>query len=333
MKKIIVFDVPAENGGALTILNQFHDDALKDTSNHYIFVTSVPNIPESKNVTNIRFPWIKKSWVHRLYFDSFLASKLVKEQNADEVLSLQNIIIKNVAIPQTLYVHQPLPFVNKRFKITENFKFWLYQNPLKQKIFQSIKSADKVIVQTEWFKREVVNRTKVRENKVIVQPPRIKIEVSKPYIKTNASLSLFFYPASGVSYKNHEVVVNAVKTLKTKGIDNFKVVFTLDGNESKKISELYADVSKHELPISFEGSLTYDEVLNYYSKSILLFPSYIETFGLPLLEAREHGGPIIASDLPFSREILDGYDSSFLINPETPKEWADTMMLFLKKRK
>ena len=44
-------------------------------------------------------------------------------------------------------------------------------------------------------------------------------------------------------------------------------------------------------------------------KSVLLFPSYIETFGLPLLEAKTIGSPIIASDTPFSKEITSNYNN------------------------
>ena len=45
-----------------------------------------------------------------------------------------------------------------------------------------------------------------------------------------------------------------------------------------------------------------------YAKSILVFPSYVESFGLPLLEAKLTETYIIASDTPFCREILNEYD-------------------------
>jgi len=66
--------------------------------------------------------------------------------------------------------------------------------------------------------------------------------------------------------------------------------------------------NENDLPIKFIGSLTREEVFDFYAKSTLIFPSYIETVGLPLLEAKMHWTPIIASDSAFSHEILDGYD-------------------------
>ena len=108
--KIMVFDVPAEYGGALTILEQYYDKAVGDTNNQWVFIVSTPNLQERGNIRVLRYPWIKKSWFHRLYFDNFIARKIVEEYQPDEVLSLQNVIIKKLKVKQTLYLHQPLPF-------------------------------------------------------------------------------------------------------------------------------------------------------------------------------------------------------------------------------
>lgn len=67
------------------------------------------------------------------------------------------------------------------------------------------------------------------------------------------------------------------------------------------------------------------EVMKEYTRSVLLFPSYIETFGLPLLEARMSGSPILASDCPFSHEILDDYDGVSYFDPFRPEELAALM--------
>ena len=116
----MVFDVPAESGGALTILKQYHDTAVKDAENEWIFVISTPQLIEKSNVKILSYRWIKKSWMHRVFFDRFIAHNLVRKYSVDEVISLQNIVVPNVKVKQTLYLHQPLPFVDKKYKITEN---------------------------------------------------------------------------------------------------------------------------------------------------------------------------------------------------------------------
>lgn len=48
-------------------------------------------------------------------------------------------------------------------------------------------------------------------------------------------------------------------------------------------------------------------MFDYYKKAILLFQSELESYGLPLLEARLQKIPIIASNTEFSQEVLKEY--------------------------
>ena len=40
----------------------------------------------------------------------------------------------------------------------------------------------------------------------------------------------------------------------------------------------------------------------------LIFPSRMETWGLPISEAKDYGLPILVSDLPFAHETVGNYD-------------------------
>lgn len=327
--RIMVFDVPAESGGALTILNQYYDAAIKDKENEWIFVVSTPELKETDNVKVLNYPWIKKSWFHRLYFDNLVSNKIVEKYKVVEILSLQNVVIPKVKVKQILYLHQSLPFVEKRYGLTEDFKLWLYQNVISKMIFKSIREADKVIVQTKWIRDAAIEKANVKKEKFILKQPELNVSVKKIYTSDENTDSLFFYPASGLIYKNHEVIVNACKLLKDKGISNYKVVFTLKGDENKHIKRLKQIILDENLPIEFIGSVGIETVYEYYSKSILIFPSYIETFGLPMLEAKIHESPILASDCAFSREILDGYEKVQFFDPFDTLQLSKLMTMVL----
>lgn len=76
--------------------------------------------------------------------------------------------------------------------------------------------------------------------------------------------------------------------------------------------------------VRFLGSIPYEELLGYYKSCTgLLFPSCIESFGLPLVEAALFGKTIIASDLPYAREVLEDYDGVRFALSENFKQWAD----------
>ena len=84
-------------------------------------------------------------------------------------------------------------------------------------------------------------------------------------------------------------------------------------------------VLDENLPFEFIGSVGIEIVFEYYSKSVLIFPSYIETFGLPMLEAKMHESPILASDCAFSNEILAGYDKAIFFDPFDSEKLSSLM--------
>lgn len=323
--KIMVFDVPAEIGGALTVLLQYYDKAISDIYNDWIFIISTPTLKKSENVTIKNFPWVKRSWIHRLYFDWVIAPKLVRDHEIDAVISLQNITIPRIQVNQTLYLHQALPFTERKFRITENFKFWVYQNIIGKMIIQSIRRADTVIVQTQWIQNAAIIKSGTDANKFKVEPPSLSVEVKKKYRYLPNRQSIFFYPSSAFPHKNHETIINACLELLKSGISDYSVIFTITGDENKHILEMKRRAIDAKLPIEFIGHISTDEVYEYYSKSILLFPSYVESFGLPLLEARAHGCPIIASDCSFAHEILNGHEPVSFFSPTSAKELQELM--------
>lgn len=104
--------------------------------------------------------------------------------------------------------------------------------------------------------------------------------------------------------------MKAIKYAQEKGLDDYQVRFTIKADENKYTQNLFAYTKKYHLNVIFGGPISREEVFEKYASSILLFPSYVESFGLPLLEARMTGTYVIASDTPYSREILSGYDKA-----------------------
>lgn len=305
---ILVYDVAASRSGALSILREYHTKFCQEKSgtNEYFFVVSTPELPDAEHVHVLRFPWIKKSWLHRLFFDYIYGPRLVRNYRIDRVLSLQNVLLPGTGVPQVLYLHQPLPFVPQRFSFWKNKRLWANQHIISHMIYASVKKAEKVIVQTKWMKEACVRICGVSAGKIVLEPPQVETGKIQRYAETEESRHTFFYPATPLAYKNHQVILDACCILKKQGIEDYRVIFTLQGDENPCAAALHAFAQQHDLPIEFHGRFPREEVFALYAKSVVLFPSYIETFGMPLLEARLSGTPILAADTPFSREILEG---------------------------
>jgi glycosyltransferase involved in cell wall biosynthesis len=121
----------------------------------------------------------------------------------------------------------------------------------------------------------------------------------------------FIYVASGDPHKNHEILIEAWKELALEGL--FPLLrLTIDSQSCPKLLyQLRAAVEVYGARIECLGSLTHNQVLNELQKSrALIYPSLNESFGIPMLEARQLGLGILAPELDYVRDILDP-DESF----------------------
>ena len=96
--------------------------------------------------------------------------------------------------------------------------------------------------------------------------------------------------------------------LKRKNVLDFKVIITVSKNENKYINFL---VNKYGIPNQIElcGRLDKDQMNKFYLKSdILLFPSKLETWGLPIREAMSYNLPTLLASHPYAKATSNGYD-------------------------
>lgn len=327
--KLLVVDVAAGSGGALTILQDFYNYiAGNDQKNEWLFIVSTTSIQEKHNICVQTVRWVKKSWLHRLIWDIFIVPIKIIKIRPDIVISLQNLTIPFINVPQILYVHQSLPFQQvKKFSLfkQEERILAVYQHLIGRLIFRSIKKAKAVIVQTQWMKEAILRKKLKNDGSIFILKPSISGNLA---LKKNVKAELtknFFYPTSAILYKNIDCIVSAIEYLQQQGYRDFTVTCTIRGNENKYAKRI-AEASEHlGGALRLVGPLSYTEVCSQYEKNITLFPSYIEAFGLPLIEARIVGSLIFASDCSFSRELLSGYKNAYYFNPFNSDELAELM--------
>lgn len=310
---ILVYDVHASESGALAILNDLYMQICnnEDKSIQWVFAVSTPEYEEMENIKVLRYPWVKKSWLHRLYFDNVTTRFILKQYAPDRIFSLQNEGIRYCKKSQCIYLHLPFILTDYKFNIMrDGKKLWLYQNVLSQHIFASLRKVDRTIVQTQWMKKALVEKAKIKPDTVIILPPDISTNNIGEYEDKSEHRKTFFYPATSFTYKNHITILKACNELQKKGINDYKVIFTIRPDENNYTHSLQQYVQEHNLNVDFRGMMPREKVFELYTKSVLIFPSFVESFGLPLLEARLSGTFILAINYSFSNEILNGYQNA-----------------------
>lgn len=347
MKAILVNSTFATKGGAKTILDQFINNADKYYRGQLPILIFAPKIFRSGPQNNIIIENVNfKSWAKRLYWETFGIHIWLYKEHINPVLyiSLQNnglFYKKNLKnIKQIIYFHQSIPFESNiswnLFRKSE-FKMWIYRYVYLLFVRLSVRrKKDIFIVQTKWIKNEMMKHILFKDFKILTYKPDLPLyryelsDFNKPKDKY-----ILFFPAFDYKYKNHILLLDLVKVIKaskSKLCNKIKFVITLD-NQSRLFS--IVKENSFEEYFDFVGSLTSNEIYQmYYQADVLIFPSLLETFGLPLLEAAQTGLPILSIDKAYSREVLDGYEGVIFADESNIEDWVKKLenMLNIRKR-
>lgn len=319
--RVVVLNVAAEFGGALTILKDFYQYVREnDSSNEWIFFLSDYHVEETDNIT-VKVIKNIKGKINRLKFDNFNGYRLINHYKPDVVFSMQNTTISNLSVPQVLYLHQAIPFQNIKnysFFRREEYKYAVIQHLLGTNIKYGLRRADKIIVQTNWMKEAIMNQTDTEPKNIEVTPPSIKIDEKIKRENTKFEYKTFFYPSASAAYKNNKLIDQACNYIDSKypGLQ-YRADITVDEKFNNEHIEAIGKVSRAK-------------VFEKMNNEVLIFPSYIETFGLPLAEGRILNSLILASDTPFSREILNEYKNAYFFDPFNEEELAHLMIKSIK---
>jgi glycosyltransferase involved in cell wall biosynthesis len=124
----------------------------------------------------------------------------------------------------------------------------------------------------------------------------------------------FVYPADGMAHKNHERLLRAWAELARGGAPP-SLVLTLRPHELRDAARR-AGVDPGALSVTSVGPVPRERVMALLREhGALVFPSLVETFGLPLVEAMRAGARIVASERDFVRDVCLP-DETF--DPESP---------------
>ena len=352
-KIVFVNATAASEGGALTILKQFLEGiSIYSNKNIYYYIfCSLEELKIYENkyiriVNNIK----GKKWLDRIKWDLYELKNWSKKKDikADLIISFQNTgVYYYKDVKQLIYLHNPIPFMKKfNWKLFDKNEriLWFYKNIYKRIIKITLKKNFYIVVQTEWMKDAVIRQFNWNPMKISIIKPDLKdiLIGNIPMVDFNDNKFHILYPAPITVYrkfKNYELIINALKYIKDnkRGIyDNLMIHFTIDRNLNNIINNPIIKLIKGlnvGNNICFEGILSYERILSFYkSCDLLVFPSYIETFGLPLIEAASFGMPILAADMNYAREVIGNYEGVKFLNHKDSKLWAENIIDLYNKR-
>ena len=173
---------------------------------------------------------------------------------------------------------------------------------LKSRILSLLKlNTDKWIVQSSHVKDKMIEKYDIDSKKIDCLPFFRLDDITKSFNKVK---NKFVYVSFPYKYKNHlNLIEGFVKSYKKN--QKGELHLTVDNNCRYLIKKIQY-YQKKNIPIVNHGLIKKTEVRKLYSSSeFLIFPSTMESFGLPLIEALEYGCKIIVSSLPYAKAISE----------------------------
>ncbi len=349
--KIVVNAVSAKSGGAVTYLHNLLRE-LANTQHEYVFyvpaglANAVRQLGDNLKVvpTDIGY---KSPW-RRLLWDQIIFRGLVKKEKADVLLASsdfgmllpprkQVLMIRNPVLFSPLYREKILPRKSLSFKVEFVVRRWL--------IFLSAKCSAVVMTASESMLGDVRRTIPVSEAKAVVNYFGVSVHKFNGARRSGRESEgdeggsvpkkplQLLYVSEYSDYKNLTTLLKAVRMLRERHVNDFRVVTTADPHQFPDVEVVTRDVDEAlslnplvNQSVKFTGSVSYEEIEKLYEESdVFVFPSLAESFGHPLVEAMASGLPVVASDIPVHHEICG--QAALYFSPLDPQDLVEKILI------
>lgn len=201
----------------------------------------------------------------------------------------------------------------------ERWIFKLFYLNVDTYIVQTISMKDQLMV---WIEKRFISRVP----NISVIPFNDLDNISKLHGTREIKYD-FIYPADGEGHKNHKNLLASWIILAREGIFPILAI-TLDVNRYPLLISCYRELGiNYGLKIINLGFVSHEKMLSLYSNSsALIYPSFLESFGLPLVEAGHLGLPILAAELDYVRDVASPVQT---FDPNSSRSIASAVKRYL----
>lgn len=333
-KAIVISAINIRAGGPLSILKDcLHAISNSSLIKNYELIALVysKEICAYENITYYEFPKSDNRFYY-FYMEYFGLKKLSKKLDASFWISLSDKSPIVHSASQAVYIHNPTPFFDIKLQDFIYSPFLLFYVLFYKKICAiNIRSNHYLIVQQKWLRDSYAKLLNYDANKIIVFPPNAA-PTSEPVleVKPSNNNTQFIFASLPRGFKNFEIIGEAAMLLLKRGLNNFNITLTMKGDESRYAKSVYKKYSILK-NISFIGVIPKADLLQLFAQSdCLIFPSRLETWGLPISEFSVYGKPMLLADLPYAHNTASGSKQTAFFNPYDADQLANMMEKIIK---
>ncbi|MEA2310413.1 MAG: hypothetical protein QOE28_381, partial [Solirubrobacteraceae bacterium] len=190
-----------------------------------------------------------------------------------------------------------------------------------------VRRAARVLTNSEWTRGEAIERMSLREEQVLCTPFGLSPRFSPADVDREALGARFGIPGRYVlSVATREPRKNLVGLLRAfrglaERVDDVSLV--LAGGRGWLGEEIAAELAAAGPRVRPVGFVSDEELVTLYrGAAAFAFPSLVEGFGFPPLEAMGCGAPVVCSDRGGLAEVAGG-GAAVIVDPGSPEALAD----------
>ncbi len=300
---------PGRVGGTETYLRQLLEHLPRETTGETLLAVMDRDLAAelaTPGFERVVVPWSARRIVTRRILEAFTPwrdralERLFAGVRADVALfPQQSIYPRDVATPSVLTVADLQHLVFPQH-------FPLFDRLYRPRIYpHSTARARRLIAISDFTRSELEARCGIAGDKIAVVPHGIATGDASgiaPYPGLDAPY--LYCPAASFPHKDHAALLEAYAALRRAGRIPHRLVLTGMRTEHWPALAQRIEALGIAKDIRHLGFLPYSDVQRVYAGAdAIVFPTRYEGFGLPVLEAVQHHGCVIVSDIPVFREL------------------------------
>ncbi|MCQ2233284.1 MAG: glycosyltransferase family 4 protein [Paludibacteraceae bacterium] len=269
-----------------------------------------------KNIQIVDVPYSKESGLKNIFWHQWLFQKLLKKYKCDLAYIPNFTLLLWKAVPTLVTIHDLIEYnvPNKFGKLQ-----MLYRKAVCDPLMA--RRSDHILTVSQSSYNDIVKYLKVEPSKITLTLNATDKQFFRPYLQSDVETAIAEYKLAYKKYllfvgtidypgKNIKSVIDGYFSLRNKGLvsDQKLVIIGKKGYNSEVIYEL-VNSSPFKEDVIFTGYLKDEDLPKYYAgASIMIYLSFFEGFGLPVLEAMSCKTPVICSNTSCFPEIVQELD-------------------------
>lgn len=288
------------------------------------------------NVELVNVSYTKESTAKNIWWHQWLFQKLLKQYKCDLAYIPNFTLLLWKAVPTIVTIHDLIEYnVSDKFSKAR----MLYRKGLCDPLMA--KRSDHILTVSKSSYNDIVKYLGVKPEKITLTLNATDKNFFKKYDQKDVENAISIYGLSFKEYllfvgtidypgKNIKTVIEAFFNLRSQGkLEGKKlVIIGKDGFNSQVIYD-FVNSSPFKDEVIFTGYLKDEELPKYYAgAAIMLYLSFFEGFGLPVLEAMSCATPVICSNTSCFPEIVEELD--VMVDPIDVKSTEDKILMILR---